>query len=109
MTKKENKEITVKAPSKPVVSPKKKAEKTTQKALEEERYGILQVPKRIGKYMGACAAAVGAVLMALLFYTSIFQANWLFLSAETPLWSLGIWFVIGGISILTGFLLIGSE
>lgn len=105
-----NGEITVRAPTKPVVSPKKKAEKTTQKALEEERYGILQVPKKIGNYVGIFTATIGVTLLLLIAYTSTTtQVNWLLLSSGSSIGSLVLWFLIGGISILSGLLLIGSE
>jgi len=49
MAKKE-KEIVVRAPSKRVIHPEKKAEKAAEKALEEERFGVLQISHKVGMY-----------------------------------------------------------
>ncbi len=66
----ERKEIIVKAPSKSVVAPEKKAEKATEKALEEERYNVFQIPNKVGKYVGLSSIAAGVSLFVLLAYTS---------------------------------------
>jgi hypothetical protein len=106
----EKKEIIVKAPSKPVVAPQKKAEKAAEKALEEERYSVLQIPNRVGKYIGVSSACVGAALLILLAYASLTaQSNWALLSSTSSLPIVGLWIVVGLISIVAGFLLMGSE
>ncbi|MCW4009079.1 MAG: hypothetical protein NWF05_00455 [Candidatus Bathyarchaeota archaeon] len=102
-------EITVKAPSKSVVAPEKKAERAAERALEEERYNVLQVPKKVGKYLGFASVLLGAALFILLAYGSLTGQSLMFLSASSA-WSIvGLWIVVGSVSVVTGFLLIGSE
>lgn len=106
----EKKEITVKAPSKPVVAPEKKAEKAAEKALEEERYGVLHIPKKVGKYIGISSASVGVSLFILLAYVGLAgHINWIFLSSASSLPIVGLWIVVGIVSVVVGFLLMGSD
>lgn len=106
----EKEEITVKAPSKPVVSPEKKAEKAIEKALEEERFGTLQISSRIGTYFGASVIFVGVLLLCLFAYISITgQVGWIILSSEATWFSIALWVFVGLVNIISGFLLMGSE
>ncbi|MCW4017266.1 MAG: hypothetical protein NWF00_01055 [Candidatus Bathyarchaeota archaeon] len=104
------KEITVKAPSRPVVTPEEKAKKAAERALEEERYGVLGVPKRIGKYLGGVSLTTGVMLIFLLGYTGLSgQPNLVLLPSGSSLPSVGLWLFVGLISVIVGFLLVGSE
>ncbi|MGE5188331.1 MAG: hypothetical protein ACM3JE_04820 [Betaproteobacteria bacterium] len=106
----EKKEIIVKAPSKPVTSPEEKTRKTTEKALEEERFGVLQFPKKISKYLGITVAANGVMLLVLFAYMSATgQTGGLLLSSEMTSGSLFIWGLVGVINIIVGFLFMGRE
>ena len=106
----EQKEITVRAPSKQVTDVQKKIEKATEKALEEERYNVLQISKKIGRYIGLSSVCVGAVLLILLAYASLTsQADWLALSYTSSYPIIGFWIVAGLISVVAGFVLLGSE
>lgn len=106
----ERKEIIVKAPSKSVVAPEKKAEKATEKALEEERYNVFQIPNKVGKYVGLSSIAAGVSLFVLLAYTSLIgQNNLMLLSPSSSLPIVGLWVIVGLISVIVGFLLMGSE
>ncbi len=106
----EKKELVVKAPSKPAIAPERKAEKAAEKALEEERYGVLQIPKKVGKYMGISSIAVGISLLVLLVYAGLTgQSDWIFLSSASSLPIVGLWIVVGMISAIVGFLLMGSD
>jgi hypothetical protein len=110
LTEKEEEEITVKAPSKQVIAPQKKLEKATEKALEEERYNVLQISKKMGKYIGFSSVCAGAILLILLAYASLTaQSNWLTLSSVLSYAIIGLWMVTGLISVIVGFVLIGSE
>jgi hypothetical protein len=103
-------EITVKAPSRPIITPEKKAEKTAERALEEERYGVFEVPKKIGKYLGAMSLGTGILLIVLLMYASFSgRTNLIFLSLGSSFPIVGLWIFVGLISIVIGFLLMGSE
>lgn len=110
MTEDRQDEIIVKAPSKPVTAPEKKIQKTAERALEEERIGVLEVPKKIGKYLGAVSFATGILLVGLLTY-SIFsgQTNLIFLSSSSSSPIVFLWVFVGLVSIVVGFLLMGSE
>ena len=106
----EEKEITVKAPSKPVVSPEKKAEKTAEKSLEEERFGVLQFPKKISRYLGVTVATTGVLLLSLFAYMSATgQTSGILLDSETGSLSLVVWGFVGLINIVVGFLFMGRE
>jgi hypothetical protein len=106
----EKKEITVKAPSKPVVSPEKKAEKTTEKSLEEERFGVLQFHKKVSRYVGVTIVATGVLLLSLFAYMSVTgRTSGILLSSETDVVSLVIWGFAGLINIAVGFLFLGRE
>jgi hypothetical protein len=107
---KEKEEIIVKAPSKPVVSPEKKAEKVIEKALEEERFGVLQISNRVGSYVGASVIFAGVLLLCLFAYVSITgQVELIILSSEAAVFSLVLWVFVGLVNIISGFLLMGSE
>jgi hypothetical protein len=109
-TDEEKEEITVKAPSKPVVAQEKKAEKAVQKALEEERFGTLQVSRRIGVYFGALTVVVGVLLLALLAYSGITgQIGGIVLSPRSAVFGFALWVFVGLVNIISGFLLMGSE
>jgi hypothetical protein len=111
MTEDEKKEeITVKAPAKPVVSPEKKAEKAIAKSLEEERFEVLKISKRIGAYFGTAVIFVGVLLLCLFAYVSITgQVRLIGLSPEATSFSLVLWVFVGIVNIITGFLLMGSD
>src|SRR3989337_1295500 len=104
----EKKDITVKAPSKPVVSPEKKAEKTAEKSLEEERFGVLQFPKKISKYVGVIASATGVLLLSLFAYMSATgQTRGILLSSEAGSLTLAVWGFVGLVNIVVGLLFLG--
>jgi hypothetical protein len=106
----EKKELIVKAPSKPVATPERKAEKVVKKALEEERYSVLQIPKKVGKYIGLSSVGVGVSLFALLAYAGLTgQSNWIFLSSTSSFLIVGLWIAVGIVSVAVGFLLMGND
>ena len=107
---KENEEIIVNAPSKPVVSPEKKAEKAIEKALEEEKFGTLQISNKFGSYFGVSVILAGVLLLCIFAYVSITgQAGLAVLSSEASAFSLALWVFVGVVNIVSGFLLMGSE
>ena len=105
----ESKEVVVKAPSKSVISEEVKAEKAAVKALEEERFNVISISKRVGQYFGLSSIIVGAILLSVLSYAGISQstASLFYASVSAPV--LGLFVAAGLISILVGFLLIASE
>ena len=104
------KEITVEAPLKPVVSSEKKAEKTAEKSLEEERFGVLQFPKKISRYLGMTAVFTGMLLVFFFVYIRITgQTSSLLLSSEAGLLSLVVWSFVGMVNIIIGLLFLGRE
>jgi hypothetical protein len=106
----EKKELIVKAPSKPVIAPERKAEKAAEKALEEERYNVLQIPRKVGKYIGISSVCVGVSLFVLLAYAGLTgQNNWIFLSSASSLPIVGLWIIVGIVSVVVGFILMGSD
>lgn len=106
----EEKDITVKAPSKPVISPEKKAEKTIEKSLEEERFGVLQFPKKIGRYLGITAVVTGCILIFLFAYMiATGRTIGILFSPETTSLSLAFWAFVGIFNIVIGLLFLGRE
>jgi hypothetical protein len=110
MTEEKHDEIIVKAPSKPVIAEEKKAQKTAERALEQERLGVLEVPKKIGNYLGTISLGTGVLLVGFLMY-SVFsgQTGLIFLSSSSSFPIVFLWFFVGIISIVVGLLLMGSE
>ena len=107
---KEKEEIIVKAPSKPVVSAEKKAERTLEKSLEEERFDLLEVLNEFGAYFGVAVVAVGIVLLCLFAFVSASgQTGLLVLSSESSMFSMFLWLFVGLLNIIGGFLLIGNK
>lgn len=107
---KEKEEIIVKAPSKPVVAPDKKAEKAREKSLEEERFEVIHVSSEIGVSFGASTAIAGVLLLCIFAYVIITgQTGLVILSSEYTAFSLGLWIFVGLLNIISGFLLLGSE
>ena len=106
----EKKEIVVKAPSQSVISSQKKVEKATVKTLEEERYNVIKVHRKLDKYFGVLSACMGGILLIVLAFTMLTdQSKWMFLTANMPLSIVGIWVATGLVSVVVGFLLMGSE
>ena len=106
----ENEEITVKAPSKPTVSAEKQYQKTVEKSLEEERFKVLQFPKKISRYIGVTVIATGFLLILLFAFMGITgkTGSILVSSGSGPL-SLGLWVFVGLLNIIVGFLFLGRE
>jgi hypothetical protein len=106
----EKKEIIVKAPSQSVISSQKKAEKATVNALEEERYNVINIHRKLDKYFGVFSACTGGILLIVLAFTMLSdQGKLMFLTANMPVSIVGIWVATGLISVIVGFLLMGSE
>ena len=97
-------EITVKAPSKPITPPKDKTEKDKERALEEERFGVFQISKKIGLYFGSFAAIFGLILLILSSLTA-----WTFFSNEPKEIAIILWILASLTTIISGFLLMGSD
>ncbi len=106
----ENKEITVKAPTKPTLSPEKQAEKAAQKSLETERFGVLQFPQKISKYLGVTVALTGILLVFLSIYMSATgQTGGILLSLGSGSLSLLLWGFVGLLNVVIGFLFLGRD
>jgi len=108
---KENeKEIVVRGPSKPVIRPEKKAEKVAEKALEEERFGVLQISHRLGIYFSASILASGILLLCLFTYAATTgHVDWITISPEIAFLGLVVWIFVSIINIVGGLLLMGSK
>ena len=103
-------EIVVPGPSKPVTHPEKEAQKKAEKALEEERFNVLQVSRKIGTSFSASLLVAGTLLSILLLYAFLTgQIDRIILSSEYALPSLAVWVFVGITNVLGGFLLMGSR
>lgn len=110
MTKEKEKETVVRAPSKPVTPPEKKAERATEKALEEERFGVIRISSKVGTYFSISVLEAGVLLLCLFAYVTVTgQADWMIIAPEMPFLGLVVWIFAGIVNIIGGLLLIGSE
>ena len=109
MTKKK-KEVVVRAPSKPVTPPEKKTEKAAEKALEEERFGVLEISRRIGTFFGVSVLIAGVLLLCLFAYVTITgHMDWIAISAEASFLGVIVWIFVGVANIVGGLLMMGSD
>lgn len=107
---KKKEEIVVKAPPKSVTSAEKKAEKAIEKALEEERFGVLQISHKMGVFFSASLLSTGLLFLFVSLYVTITrQIGWIVISSETPLLGLALWVLVGIVNMVGGLLLMGSE
>lgn len=110
MTKKNDKEIVVRAPSKPVIHPEKKAEKAAEKALEEERFGVLQISHKVGMYFSTSILVSGVLLLCLFTYVTVTgYVDWIIISPEITFLGLVVWIFVSIVNVVGGLLLMGSE
>jgi len=111
MAKKKNEnEIVVHAPSKPITHPEKKAERATEKALEEERFGVLRISHKVGTYFSISMLGAGALLLCLFTYVTVTgYADWIMISPEITFLGLVMWVFVGVVNVVGGLLLMGSE
>jgi hypothetical protein len=111
MAKKKNeKEIVVRGPSEPVIHPEKKAEKAAEKALEEERFGVLQISHKLGMYFSASILVSGVLLLCLFAYVTVTgYVDWIIISPEITFLGLVVWIFVGIVNVVGGLLLMGSE
>jgi hypothetical protein len=107
---KKKKEIVVRAPSKPVTHPEKKAERAAEKALEEERFGVLQISHKVGVYFSASTLVSGVLLSCLFTYIKVTgYVDWIIISPEITFLGLVVWIFVGIVNIICGLLLMGSK
>jgi hypothetical protein len=107
---KEDEEIVVQAPPRPVVHPEKKVEKDLKKALEEERFGVFQVSRRVGELFSVSVLISGVLLLCLFAYIIISgQTYWIMISSEMTLLGRVIWVFVALVNIIGGLLLMGSK
>ena len=110
MAENNEKEIVVRGPSKPATPPEKKAEKDAERALEEERFGVLQISQKVGFYFSASILVSGILLLCFSLYVAVAgSADWIMISYEMTFLSRFMWIFVGIMNILSGLLLIGSE
>ena len=112
-TKKED-ETVVHAPPKPITDNEKKIERDKEKDLESERFGVLQISQKVGKYFSASMLAAGLLLLCTFTYAMITgDVEWITALPEMPfltyVCTLTIWIFTGIINIIGGLLLMGSE
>ena len=109
MTKKK-KEIVVQAPSKSATPPEKKAEKVAEKALEEERIGVLKISCKAGQCFSVSVLIAGVLLLSLFGYiTMTGHTDWMAISPEPSFLTLVVWIFVGVVNVVGGLLLMGID
>jgi hypothetical protein len=107
---KKKKETVVRAPSKSATPPEKKAEKIAEKALEEERFGVLKISCKIGGFFSLSVLLAGVLLLGLFGYTMMTgHMDWMAISPEPSFLGLVVWIFAGVVNIVGGLLLMGSD
>jgi len=107
-------ETVVRAPPKPITDNEKKIEREKEKDLESERFGVLQISQKVGKYFSASMLAAGLLLLCIFTYALITgNAEWITVLPEMPFLTyvcvLTAWIFTGIINIIGGLLLMGSK
>ncbi len=103
-------EIIVPGPLKAATPPEKRREKVVERALEEERFGVLHVSRRIGESFSVSVLAAGICLVLALAYLGLTgQQVWLVKYSGTLPWVIVLWIFLGIVNIVGGMLLMGSE
>jgi len=103
-------EIVVLGPLKPVTPPEKKREKALERALEEERFGVLHISRKVGESFSVSMLVAGICLISVLAYFGFTgQQVWLVTYSGTFPWAIVFWIFLGIVNIVGGMLLMGSE
>ena len=111
MKKKKEREIRIPAPIKPTLRPEEAVIKAQRKALEEERFRVLEFSRRIGKKFGPMPIIVGASLLTISVYLVITDAVLTVLMAGSP--EIKAFFTVlsilfGVVNVVTGLLLMSD-
>lgn len=108
--KKTEKEIVVSGPPKLVTPPEKRSRRYKEKALEDERFGVLKISQQTGACFSASMLAVGSLLLCISAYVIVTgYGDWIVISSEMPFWGLIVWVFTGITNVVGGLLLMGSE
>ncbi len=111
LTEEEKKEgIVVTGPPEPVIQPEKKEKKDAKKALEEERFGVLQISDTAGTYFSTSLLAAGMLLLSVFTYFILTGfMGWIVISPDMPFSGLVLWVFFGIVNVFGGLLLMGCK
>ena len=102
--------IVIQGPSEFITHPDKRAKIAKEKALEEERFGVLQISDKMGTYFSASMLVAGVLLLGVFAHVMLVGlADWITLSPDMPFVGLLVWVLISIINIFGGLLLMGSK
>lgn len=107
--KKKKREIRIFAPFRPAVRPEEATIKAQRKALEEERFGVLELSRRIGRKFGPLPVIVGASLLIASIYLVITNTVLMANSPEVKAFFIVLSVFLGVINVVAGLLLMGSD
>lgn len=111
MKKKKEREIRIPAPIKPTLRPEEAVIKAQRKALEEERFRVLEFSRRIGKKFGPIPIIVGASLLIISVYLVITDTVLTLLMAgsqEIKAFFTVFSILLGVVNVVTGLLLMSD-
>lgn len=110
MTEDEKKGVIIQGPSEIITPPDKRAKVAKEKALEDERFGVLQISAKMGTYFSASMLIAGVLLLVIFAHAMLVGlADWITLSPDMPFVGLVVWVLISIVNIFGGLLLIGSK
>lgn len=107
--KKKKREIRIFAPFRPTVRPEEAAMKAQQKALEEERFRVLELSRRIGRRFSLLPVIVGASVLITSIYLVITNTVLMVDSPEIKAFFIALSIFLGVINVVSGLLLMGSD
>ena len=107
--KKKKREIRIFAPFRPTVRPEEATMKAQRKALEEERFGVLELSRRIGRKFSPLPVIVGASLLITSIYLVITNTFLMADSPEIKAFFIALSIFLGVINVVAGLLLMGSD
>ena len=107
--KKKKREIRIFAPFRPTVRPEEATIKAQRKALEEERFRVLELSRRIGRKFSPLPVIVGASLLITSIYLVITNTFLMADSPEIKAFFIALSIFLGVINVVAGLLLMGSD
>lgn len=109
MKKKKKREIRIFAPFRPSIRPEEAIIKAQRKALEEERFKVLEFSRRISRKFSPLPIIVGVSLLITSTYLFITNTGLAADSSEIKALFIMLSIILGVINVVTGLLLMGSD
>ena len=107
--KRKRREIRIFAPFRPSLRPEEAVIKAQRKALEEERYKVLEFSRRISRKFSLLPIMAGASLLITSTYMFVTNAVLIVDSPEIKVLFITLLVLLGIVNVVAGLLLMGSD